>query len=259
MGLLPGRKILVTASSRGIGFGIAKVLLREGAEVVINGRTRERLEGAVRELRSLGRANYVVADLSVEGEARRLVKEAVNIMGGLTDLVYVPPPPKGGKFSELSEGDWNVGINQLIKGAITTVRESLDYVIRAKGCFIFIGSVAIREPIVTIALSNVLRIALAGLTKQLAKELGPLGVRTNLVLPGYIMTDRLRNLARKWARERGVDEAEIIDELREKVPLRKIGIPEDIGELVAFLLSSKASYINGVAIPVDGGLLNHVF
>jgi 3-oxoacyl-[acyl-carrier protein] reductase len=257
---ISGNRYLITASTRGIGKGIAKVLLREGATVVINGRYVETVESAVEELRSISKNVYgIAADLTSQSEIKLLVSEAVKIMGGLNGIVYVTGPPKPGMFSDLDLKDWDQGVKLLIMSAVWLTYYAIPHITKAHGSLVYVGSVAIREPIPNIVLSNTLRIALAGLVKSLSKELGPRGIRVNLVLPGYIMTDRIKQLAEKIAKTEGISVNEAVKKLSSRVPLGRIGEPKEIGEVVAFLLSEKASYINGAAIPVDGGLLNHVF
>ncbi|RLG80888.1 MAG: short-chain dehydrogenase [Thermoprotei archaeon] len=256
-----GKKFLVTASTRGIGKGIAKVLLREGAVVTINGRSDDSVRRAVSELSSIARNRVygVAADLTVESDVRELVSRSVSLMGGLDGFAYVTGPPKGGRFTELSIDDWDYGVKLLIMSALWLTKYSLPHILKSRGSMVFLTSVAIREPIPMIALSNTLRISIAGLVKTLAKELGPKGVRVNMVLPGHILTDRQRYLAERWAREKGSSPKAYFDMVAKKVPMGRLGTPEEVGEVVAFLLSPRASYVNGASIPVDGGLLNHVF
>lgn len=257
---LEGRRVLVTASTRGIGFGIAKVLLREGARVVINGRYREGVDRAVEELRGLGEVYGVAADLTRRGDVERLVEEAVRLLGGLDALVYVTGPPRPGYFTELSPEDWDYGARLLIMSAVWLTRAALPHLEKGvEPSIVYLSSVAVKEPIPNIALSNVLRIAVQGLVKTLARELGPRGIRVNAVLPGYILTDRVRQIARDRAAREGRSEEDVLRDIASEVPLGRIGEPEEVGHLVAFLISRYASYITGASIPIDGGLLRSVF
>ncbi len=260
---LRGHRVLVTASTRGIGRGIAQVLLSEGARVVINGTREETVERALRELEERfgkGKVKGVVADIRFEEQVKSLVSEAIAFLGGLDALVYVTGPPKSGFFRELSASDWIDGVNLLVMSAVNLVRESLPHLRQARNpSIIFLTSVAVKEPIPNIALSNTLRIAVHGLMKTLAQELGPEGIRVNAVMPGYIMTDRVRQLAEDRSKREGRPPEEIIKEISGKIPLKRIGDPKEIGYVVAFLLSRYASYITGASIPVDGGLLKSQF
>ncbi|RLG88486.1 MAG: short-chain dehydrogenase [Thermoprotei archaeon] len=259
---IEGMRVLITASSRGIGYGIAKVLVREGCKVVINGRNEERLRKAVEELEKIGSGQVygVRADLTNPEELEVLVKKAIEYLNGLDALVYIPSPPKPGYFKDLSFDDWEHGIKQLVTSPVRLTYLVLPYLLESRNpSIIYVTSIAVKEPIPNIVLSNTLRISIQGLAKSLSKELGPKGVRVNTILPGYIMTDRLKQVVQDKARRENKSEEGVLREFKEKVPLKRIGKPEDIGYLVAFLISRYASYINGASIPVDGGLLNSVF
>ena len=139
-------------------------------------------------------------------------------------------------------------------------RRSIDYLAESSNpSMVFSTSIAVREPIPDIALSNVLRISVHGLVKTLARELAPRGIRVNAVLPGYIMTRRVQEIAEKRAAEGGITLEEAVRRIAGGVPLGRIGEPREVGYLVAFLVSSLASYVTGASIPVDGGLLRSVF
>ncbi|MCD6300861.1 MAG: SDR family oxidoreductase [Staphylothermus sp.] len=259
---LEGMRVLVTASSRGIGYGIAKVLVREGCKVVINGRNKERLMKAVEELKKIGSGQVygVRADLTVPEELEVLVKKTIEYLNGLDALVYIPSPPKPGYFKELSFDDWDYGIRQLVVSPVRLTYLVLPYLLESRNpSIVYVTSIAVKEPIPNTVLSNALRISIQGLAKSLSKEFGPKGIRVNTVLPGYILTDRLRQLAQDIARRENRTEEEILRGFKERVPLKRLGKPEDIGYLVAFLISRYASFINGVSIPIDGGVLSSVF
>ncbi len=259
---IEGYRVLISASSRGIGFGIAKVLVSMGANVVINGRNAERLRRAVEELKGIGRgrAYGVRADISVREEAEKLVDEAVKHLGGLDSLVYITGPPKPGYFTELSLEDWGKGVDLLIMSAIWITKRALPYLEESSNpSIVYLTSIAVKEPIPNIALSNTLRISIQGLAKTLAGELGPRGIRVNTVLPGYIYTDRVEQLIRDRMERTGRSREEILREINSSIPLRRIGKPEEVGYLVAFLISRYASYIHGASIPIDGGRLKTVF
>ncbi|RUM47496.1 MAG: short-chain dehydrogenase [Hyperthermus sp.] len=256
---IEGLRVLVTASTRGLGRGVAEVLLEEGAVVTVNGRSGESVERAVGELAGKGRVYGVAGDLCDLRQAGEIVDRASEYMGGLDALVYIPPPPPAGGFGEVGEDSWVKWSRCLCLSPVWAARRALRHIGGGRGGgMVFVTSIAVKEPIPDIVLSNTLRISIHGLVKSLARELGPRGIRVNAVLPGYFLTDRLKALAEKRAGERGVPVERVLDEMASSVPLRRIGEPRELGWVVAFLLSPLASYVNGASIPVDGGRLYSV-
>jgi len=253
---LRGVRLLVTSSSSGIGFGVAKVAGSCGARVVINGRNRARLEDAVKRLNSMGVDVYPVEeDLGIEGAGSRLVREASRLLGGLDSIVFIPPPPPGGRFLEIGLGSWRESYRLLIEAGLEMIYEAIPLLKDSSNPSItVVTSIAAWEPIQGIATSSVLRPALHGLVTLLARELGGMGIRVNGVVPGYILTDRLREVAAMRAKAVGGRVDEELKRLASEVPMGRVGAPEDIGWIVAFLASPQASYINGALIPVTGGL-----
>ncbi|MGC9115184.1 MAG: SDR family oxidoreductase [Fervidicoccaceae archaeon] len=258
---IEGLRVLVTASTRGIGFGIAKVLLENGAKVMINGRSKEGVLKSLERLRALGegRSYGKAADIAVKEDAVRLVREAASTLGGLDSLVYVTGPPKPGYFSELNYNDWEDGIRLLVSSAITLAKESIAFLKESSNpSMVFLTSIAVKEPIPNIALSNVLRISVHGLVKTLSRELAPMGIRVNAVLPGHIETERSVQLAADKASREKRSVEEVLREMASDIPMKRLGKPEEVGYAVAFLVSPLASYITGAFLPVDGGILRSV-
>lgn len=262
MGLTEGLRILVTASTRGLGRGAAEVLLEEGALVVINGRSTESVEKTLKELRARyeGRVYGVAADITKRSEAYSLVERAVEYLGGLDSIVYVTGPPRPGTFLEVSDEEWEENAKLLVFNAIWLVKAALPYLRRSRNPSIVLSSsIAVKEPIENLALSNILRISIHGLLKTLSRELGREGIRVNAVMPGYIETDRIRRLIEDKARREGVSFEEAYRSFSREIPLGRIGTPREYGRVVAFLVSEYASYVNGASIAVDGGLMRSVF
>ncbi|WP_069806523.1 SDR family oxidoreductase [Vulcanisaeta thermophila] len=259
---LKGKVVLVTASSKGIGFGVARVFAQEGARVVISARNTEELARARDEIvKETGAEVLAVrADLTVKGDVINLVNETLRTFGTVDVLVYNTGPPKPGTFAELSDEDWDYATRLLLLSAVWLTKGVVDTMVkRGWGRLIYITSLTLRQPIPNLVLSNTVRLSLAGLVKSLAIEYGPKGITANGIMQGHILTDRTMQLAQDQARRSGKSVDEIIREWSRDVPVGRYGKPEEIGYLAAFLASDKASYINGAMILIDGGLVRCVF
>ncbi|NPA48288.1 MAG: SDR family oxidoreductase [Thermococci archaeon] len=258
---LSGRLAFTTASSRGIGFGVARVLARAGADVVLLSRNEENLRKAREKIKAESdvEVSYIAADLTKREDLERTVEELGDI--GEPDVFFFSTGgPKPGYFMEMGMGDWEEAVDLLLYPAVYLTKALVPAMERRGfGRIVYSTSVAIREPIPNIALSNVVRISMAGLVRTLAKELGPKGITVNGIMPGIIETERMIQLARDRARREGKSVEEALRDYTRPVPLGRLGKPEEIGYLVAFIASDLGSYINGAMIPVDGGRLSSVF
>jgi len=257
---LKGKTALITASSKGIGFGVAKVLAECNARVILLSRNEKNLEEAKRRIESHGgEASYVVADLSNMEQLEKALKEMKN-KESIDILFFSTGGPKPGFFKELEMDDWKKAVDLLLYPAIYITKELLpDMMRREWGRIIYSTSVAIKEPIPNIALSNVIRITMAGLVRTLAKEVGRHGITVNGIMPGIIKTDRMVQLAEDRAKREGKSVEESLKEYVKDIPVKRLGMPEEIGYLAAFLASDYGAYINGAMLPIDGGRLNSVF
>jgi 3-oxoacyl-[acyl-carrier protein] reductase len=257
---LRGQRVLVTAASQGIGFGAARAFLQEGARVVVNGSNAERLERARAELARFGEVHTAVGDLRERATLDGIVDETVRRLGGLDTLVYVTGPPPAGLFMEQRYEDWVFASELLVVSPAYLARRAADAMLSdgRGGRMVFLASVAIREPIPTTATSNVCRIAIAGLVRTLARELGPRGVRVNGILPGFIQTQRADEVVERNARRRGVSAVQARRDLEQEIPLGRLGTTEELARSVVFLGSELSAYVSGALLPVDGGLLRSV-
>jgi 3-oxoacyl-[acyl-carrier protein] reductase len=222
-----------------LGFGIASELVREGARVAICSRSEERIRAAAA---NMGAALGVAADLTVPGATRTVVERVQEALGGLDILVINTGGPPKGSVLELTDAQWQEGFQSLWMGAVEGIRASAPAMKERRwGRIILITSVSAREPMPGLTISSGLRSGLMGLTKIVSSELAGDGVTLNAVLPGYHATERLKEL--------GIPEERITSH----IPARRLGRPEELGALVAFLASEQAAYITGQSIVADGG------
>ena len=237
---LRGRTAIVCGGSAGIGLGCAEALAEAGANLVLFARGRE---GVEREAARHG-ALPVAGDVRHPDDLARLV-DAVERFGGVDVLVLNSGgPPRTGSF-EFSDEQLEDAVALLLLSSIRLVRLCLPYLERSgRGRVIAITSSAVKEPIDTLALSSAVRPGLVGWLKTASRELGPKGITVNSVAPGRIDTERIREVYPD-----GPSEADLAT-----IPLRRLGAPREIGDVVCFLASDRASYVTGAAIGVDGGL-----
>ena len=253
---LAGKVALVGGGSRGIGKAVAMGLAREGCRVAIGARGREALDAAAAEIAGAtgGEVLPVVCDMSRHDDIRRFVAETVARFGGLDIVVNNAGGPPLGTFEEHSDEVWQAALAQNFLSVARTVREALPHLRRrGGGRIINITSVAVKQPIDGLILSNAARLGVVGLAKTLSRELGPDQILVNNVCPGLTLTDRLRHVLENRATAEGRPVEEIVEEEGQRVPVGHLGQPEDVAALVVFLASEPARHITGVTIQVDGG------
>lgn len=252
---IDGNAALVTAGSAGLGLASAEALARENADVAVCGRTEERLDEARETLESAGDGDVlaVQADITDRDRVDAFVEETVEAFGGLDHVVTSAGGPPSGPFLDTTERDWYQAYDLLVMSVVWTTKAAHPHLVDGGGTVVNITSRSVKEVIDDLVLSNSVRRAVIGLMKTLSREFAP-EVRVNAVLPGAHETSRIRELIEQ-AVERG--EFDDYEEGRaswaEGVPLERVGDPRELGETVAWLSSERASYVNGVAVPVDGG------
>jgi 3-oxoacyl-[acyl-carrier protein] reductase len=257
---LAGQRVLVTASSAGIGYGAAEAFLKEGARVVINSSNKDKLDAARTRLAPLGDVQSVLGNLISKTDVENIVQTATDRMGGIDTLVYVTGSPKPGRFLEFSYEDWRAASDLLVVSPAYLTRLVAERMIKdgTKGRMVILSSYVIREPTLAIALSSVCRVAMLSLVRTLARELGPKGIRVNGILPGFIKTGRIDQLAQDAAKRRGIRPEEYVAELERDIPLGRIGTTEELARAIVFLGSDLSSYVSGASIPVDGAVLRSI-
>lgn len=242
---LEGRVALVMGASRGIGRAIAAALAREGARVAVASRSEERIHEAASEIEG---AVPFVADATDLERLARLPLEVAEAVGSIDVLVAnTGGPPAGGALDHGFQ-EWEQAYASLVLAPRVLVGGVID-AMRARrwGRIVNVGSTSTVEPIPHLGLSNVHRLAAVGFLKTLSREVAGDGVTVNTIATGRFATERTAEL-------RGsIEEAEA--DAREQVPAGRLGRPEELGDLAAFLCSDRAAYVTGTVIPIDGGLL----
>ena len=246
---------LVTASSKGLGRATAVQLAREGAKVVICARGEDALSATRDEIVAFGGEVLAVpADVAAPETPQKLVDAALERFGQLDIVVGNAGGPPPGGFLGFEEKDWDAAIQltlmsfvRLCYAAIPALKQS------SQGSILACTSITVKQPIPNLVLSNSLRLAVTGLVKSLADELGPSGVRVNAICPGSTRTDRIEQLLADRAERAGTTVDEQAAKMASEIPLGRIGSPDEFGRVAAFLSSPAASFVNGVSLLVDGG------
>ena len=247
---LGGRGYLLTGASRGLGFAAARALVDDGARVLVSARTPDAVARAAEDLGGAPHAFGTTADLADADAAQRLVTEGRDHLGRLDGALISVGGPAPGTVLDTAEEDWRAAIDSVLLGTLRLIRALVPAL--GEGAAIgLVLSTSVREPIAHLAISNGLRPGLAMTAKSLATELGPRGIRVFGLLPGRIATDRITAMD---ARSPDPDAARRAAEA--SIPLRRYGDPAEFGRVAAFCLSPAASYLTGVMLPVDGGMLS---
>ncbi|MFW5771831.1 MAG: SDR family oxidoreductase [Phototrophicaceae bacterium] len=253
---LQGARVLVTAASGGLGAGTARQFSREGAAVVINSRTLAALQATAASINEeTGNAVFTVpGDVSQPQDAQRIVRSAAEYLGGLDVLVINAGGPPGGSFGDFTPEDWRAAADLTLHSAVNLAYAALPYLRRSsRAAVLTITSQSVKQPVDNLTLSNAIRPAVMGLTKTLALELGPEGIRVNSILPGITHTGRVDDLMAGRAARSGSTAEEELAKAAAAIPLRRVGTVEEFANAAVFLCAPAAGYITGVALPVDGG------
>jgi 3-oxoacyl-[acyl-carrier protein] reductase len=246
---LAGRRFLVGGASRGLGAAVAQTLVAEGARVAGASRQPAPTDG------STGHGVIPIAvDLAEPAGPADAVTAAVEALGGLDGMLVNTGGPPGGAFSAVDEAAWQRAIDGTLHSTLRLIRAALPHLREGRDpAIVVILSSSVREPIPALVTSNVLRPGLAGLIKSLVTEIAP--IRINGVAPGRFTTDRVRSIDEARAAEAGTTVEQIRAQTEARIPLGRYGDPDELGRVVAFLLSPAASYLDGVILPVDGGMI----
>ncbi len=240
---LDNKRALVTGASKGLGKAVASALRAEGAAVAICSRSSERIEGAAKDIGAVG----LTGDLSIAGAAADVLRQALDRLGGIDILVVNTGGPSAGKFQTVSDEAWRNAFESLWMSTVDLIRGCLPGMRdRRWGRILIVTSISAREPLPNLMISNALRPGLHGLVNALSREVAGDGITINAIMPGYTLTERLREV--------GIDDKQMASQ----IPAGRMGRPDEFAALAAFLASERAAYICGQAIACDGGFLRSI-
>jgi 3-oxoacyl-[acyl-carrier protein] reductase len=254
---LKNKVALVTAASKGMGKACAMQFAAEGARVAICARTDGDVKAAADEIKSKTGAQVLAmtADVTKAADVKTLVGRTVETFGGVDVLVANCGGPPRGNLEQMTDEQWYGAFEVSLLSVVRLIREVLPSM-RAKkwGRILTIQSVSVKQPVEGLLLSNAVRPGVAGLVKTLSEDLGKDNITINAVCPGRIMTDRFLG----GAKQAGLPVDQYVAKSSTEIPLRRIGTPEEFANVVVFLGSERASYVTGVSIQVDGGVVKGI-
>jgi 3-oxoacyl-[acyl-carrier protein] reductase len=258
---LSDKVALVAASSRGLGAAVAETFAQEGARVVICSRNKEQIEERAAAMHKVTGASVlpVQADVTDAKDVDRLVKTAVDRFGALDILITNAAGPPSGKFLDFSPDDFEKAFRLNMMSTVRLCYAAVPHMLsKGSGSIVAITSLSVKQPLENLILSNSIRLAVNGLTKSLANELGPRGIRVNSVLPGWTRTTRVEELLQSRAAMNDTTPDTEADRIIKAFPLGRMATPEEFARVTVFLASPAASYVHGVAWQIDGGAIQSV-
>lgn len=255
---LTNARVFVAASSRGLGAATARRFCLEGARVAINGRDPDRLDAAASVLRADtgGEVIAVPGDVTDPAACEAAVHAAAAQFGGLDVVVTNAGGPPSGTFEDVTPALFQRAFELSVLSAVHMIRAALPYLRKSeRPAILTITSMTVKQPLDNLILSNSVRMGVIGLTKSLANELGPEGIRVNSILPGWTQTERVTELMRARAQAHAITVDEAIARQVATTPLRRMGTPDEFANVAVFLCAPAAGYVHGAMIPVDGGVI----
>ncbi len=253
---LKDKVAVVAGGSMGLGKAVALELSREGAKVAIGALDDPELPKAAEEIKKEtgGEVIAIPVDVTIPEQAKNFVRKAIEHYGTIDILVNNAGGPPAATFLDIDDDLWIFGFKLNLMSTILMTREAVPVMKEKRwGRIINMTSVAVKQPIDGLILSNTMRSGVVGMAKTLSNELAPYNVTVNNVCPGYTMTDRVRKLAEVTAEKEGTTPQEIIKRWESTIPMGRLGTPQEFANLVTFLASERSSYITGASIQIDGG------
>lgn len=256
-----GKVALVAAASRGLGFAVAMRLAAEGAMVAMCSRDQDAVERAGKEVQSATGLEVYAAgcDVTREEEIETFVEEVLRRFGRLDILVTNAGGPPPLLFEQTSIEDWQRAVTLNLISTVALCKASVPHMKRiGAGRIVNITSIAAKQPVENLILSNSARAGVLGFSKSLSIELAPYNILVNTVCPGYTRTQRVIDLAKARIERDGISEAAAYDHWNRQIPLGRLGEPEEFADVVAFLCSERASYVTGTVVQIDGGFVQGI-
>lgn len=258
---LRGKSALVLAASKGLGRACASALAAEGAHLMIGSRDRAQLENTAAEIRQQTGSDVrcLPVDVTKPEECRAITEATAAAFGRIDILINNAGGPPFGPFEQFDDDQWQQALELNLKSTVRFCRLAVPGMKAARwGRIVNIVSLSTKSVLPGSVLSTAARLGVLGMAKLLADEVASLGITVNNVASGMILTDRVRQTSLKQRIERGMDEKAALDDIAQAIPAKRIGRPEELAALVAFLASEQAGYITGSTIPVDGGMVRSI-
>ena len=253
---LKNKVALVAASSRGLGRAVAEELASEGAHLILCSRNEASLQQACEHICETTGTKVIgfACDLTSRNDIKGLVERGREQMGPIDILVTNGGGPPAGKFEQISSEQWQQAVDLTLHSVSELIRLVLpEMKSRCWGRILNITSIAVKQPVDNLILSNSIRAAVTGLARTLANEVAADGVTVNNILPGYTRTERVEELANTMAAKQGITPDDFKARWEQEIPMRRLGEPREFAALAAFLVSERASFITGTSVQVDGG------
>ena len=259
---LKNKRAFVTGASRGLGYATALLLAKEGCRVVINSRDDDKIKAAAEKITTETGTQVIglAGDVTTPSVPQYLLEQTVKSLDGIDILITNTGGPPAGSFEVFDDAAWHKAVELSFMSHVRLIRTALPHLRKSDSPSVLtVTSYVVKQPMNNLVLSNSIRVATIGLTKSLALELGMENIRFNSILPGWTETERVRDLMAFRAKNNGTTPEEERAKQTLEIPLGRMARPEEFANAAVFLVSPAASYITGVMLNVDGGIVTNTF